>query len=54
MTDPSEHSDVSVDVDALLSRLQVIEDQPLADRAPAFAQLHSELRAALEGADASA
>lgn len=42
------------DLDALLSRLQVIEDQPLAQRAPAFVQLHDELRAALEGADSSA
>ena len=44
----------SDDLDALVSRLQVIDDQPLAQRAPAYVQLHDELRAALEGADASA
>jgi hypothetical protein len=56
MTDVSQQPDPNVagDVDALLSRLQVIEDQPLAERAPAFVQLHDELRTALEGADASA
>ncbi|MEO6942300.1 MAG: hypothetical protein ABI238_02095 [Terrimesophilobacter sp.] len=47
-------SSTSDELDALLSRLQVIEDQPLAERAPAYVQLHDELRAALEGADASA
>lgn len=50
----SSSSDASGDMDALVSRLQVIEDQPLAQRAPAYVQLHDELRAALEGADASA
>ena len=39
--------------DALLSRLKVIEDQPLADRAEALAQLHDELRTALEAGDAA-
>lgn len=37
---------------ALLSRLRVIEDQPLADRAAALSQLHDELRARLESGDA--
>lgn len=37
---------------ALVSRLRVIEDQPLADRAAALAQLHDELRARLEAGDA--
>lgn len=37
---------------ALLSRLRVIEDQPLASRAEALAQLHDELRAQLEAGDA--
>lgn len=41
------------DQDALLSRLRLIEDQPLESRAPAFTQLHDELRAALEGGDSS-
>ncbi len=35
------------DVDALLSRLRVIEDQPLEERAEAFTQLHDELRGVL-------
>lgn len=43
-----------VDRDALLSRLRVIEDQPLDQRAAAFVQVHDELRKALEGADAPA
>lgn len=37
--------------DALLSRLRVIEDQPLERRAEAFAQVHEELRSTLEGGD---
>lgn len=39
------------ETDALLSRLRLIEDQPLDSRAAAFAQIHDELRAALEGGD---
>jgi hypothetical protein len=39
------------ETDALLSRLRLIEDQPLDARAAAFTQLHDELRAALEGGD---
>ena len=39
--------------DALLSRLRVIEDQPLETRAAAFAQLHDELQSRLEGGDSS-
>lgn len=66
MTDSPSHSqpredslanssdDASTDMDGLVSRLQVIEDQPLDARAPAYVQLYDELRAALEGADASA
>ena len=38
--------------DGLLSRLEVIEEQPLEARAEAYAQLHEELSARLEGADA--
>lgn len=34
---------------ALIERLRVIEDQPLEERAAAFAQLHDELKSALEG-----
>lgn len=40
------------ELDALLSRLRVIEDQALDSRAAAFAQLHDELRRTLEGSDA--
>lgn len=38
--------------DGLLSRLRVIEDQPLEQRATAYAQLHDQLRDRLEGGDA--
>ena len=44
----------SPDSDALLSRLRVIEDQPLEERAAAYVQIHDELRRGLEGSDASA
>lgn len=37
---------------ALLTRLRVIEDQPLETRAEALAQLHDELRSMLEAGDA--
>lgn len=39
------------DDDSLVSRLRVIEDQPLESRADAYAQLHEELSAVLEGGD---
>ena len=39
------------ETDALLSRLRLIEDQPLETRAEAFVQIHDRLRATLEGAD---
>jgi len=38
--------------DELLSRLRLIEDQPLAERAAAFASVHDELQASLERGDA--
>jgi hypothetical protein len=41
-----------VDNDALIARLRTIEDLPLEERAAAFAKIHDELQAALEGADA--
>jgi hypothetical protein len=44
-------ADRDEDTDALLSRLRLIEDQPLDVRAAAFTQVHDELRAALEGGD---
>jgi hypothetical protein len=37
--------------DALVPRLNLIEDQPLASRADAYAQVHDELRDELEGGD---
>ncbi|MET0976311.1 MAG: hypothetical protein ABWX82_11640 [Leifsonia sp.] len=37
--------------DGLLPRLRVIEDQPLAERASAYVQLHDQLRDRLEGGD---
>lgn len=40
-----------MDTDGLLSRIRLIEDQPLDQRAVAFAQLHEQLQAALEGSD---
>ena len=38
--------------DGLLGLLDVIEEQPLNERAAAYTQLHAELSARLEGADA--
>ncbi len=37
--------------DGLVSRLRVIEDQPLDARASAFTQIHDRLRSTLEGGD---
>jgi hypothetical protein len=37
--------------DALLSRLNLIDDQPLEERAASFAQVHDQLQSALEGND---
>ena len=39
------------DTSALLSRLRLIEDQPLEARAEAFAQVHDELQSILEHGD---
>jgi len=50
-TEASPRSDE--DPSALLSRLRVIEDQPLETRAESLAQLHDELRAQLEAGDAT-
>lgn len=49
--DPGERDDVA---EELVSRLQLIEEQPLGERATAFALLHDELRARLEGGDGAA
>lgn len=51
---PVNHPDVvhEVQVDeAFLTRIALIEDQPLGDRATAFRQLTDELSAHLEGTD---
>jgi hypothetical protein len=54
MSDTSDTSDTSRDDEpsALVTRLRVIEDQPLETRAEALAQVHEELRAMLEAGDA--
>ena len=41
----------STDGTELLSRLRLIEDQPLESRAEAFAQIHEQLQSALESSD---
>lgn len=50
----NENADGSGETDALLSRLRLIEDQPLESRAVAFAQIHEELQSRLDGGDSSA
>ncbi|WP_445996076.1 hypothetical protein ACUWEX_09455 [Okibacterium fritillariae] len=44
-------TDETRDDDGLVSRLRLIEDRPLEDRAGAYAAVHEELRAVLEGGD---
>lgn len=44
------HAEVSAK--ELLPMLDVIEEQPLSERATAYSRLHAELSARLEGADA--
>jgi hypothetical protein len=46
-------NDIEADHDALVSRLRLIEDQPLASRAAAFAQINDELQARLESGDST-
>lgn len=41
------------ETDALLSRLRLIEDQPLDSRASSFAQIHEELQSRLESGDSA-
>lgn len=45
---------IELDSNFLMSRLRVIEDQPLEFRAAAFAQLHDTLQRRLEGEDSTA
>jgi hypothetical protein len=49
--EPGRHDD---ETNTLLSRLRVIEDQPLDTRAESFAQIHEQLRTTLEGGEQSA
>jgi len=44
-------TDDSDETDALLSRVRLIEDQPLETRAAAFGQVHDALQSRLEGGD---
>jgi hypothetical protein len=46
-------TDEGAETDALLSRLRLIEDQPLDSRASAFAQIHEELQSRLESGDSA-
>ncbi|MGV8884986.1 MAG: hypothetical protein ACOH1T_05290 [Microbacteriaceae bacterium] len=48
----SEYSDDASGTNELLSRLRLIEDQPLEERASAFAHIHDELQSSLERGDA--
>ncbi|WP_166984515.1 hypothetical protein [Paramicrobacterium fandaimingii] len=41
----------SIAPDALVSRLSLIEERPLAERADAYGRLHDELNRVLEGSD---
>jgi hypothetical protein len=45
-------AEIPDDESALLSRLKVIEDQPLETRAEHLVQIYDELRATLEAGDA--
>jgi len=50
----SENAESTEETNALLSRLRVIEDQPLESRAVAFAQIHEELQSRLDSGDSAA
>jgi hypothetical protein len=49
----SDDAQGSGETNALLSRLRLIEDQPLESRAVAFAQIHEELQSRLDSGDAA-
>ena len=49
MTERDEDERDEDETDALISRLRVIESQPLADRAAAFSQIHDTLQSVLGG-----
>ncbi len=46
---PAAEETSAVEGDALVSRVRLIEERPLEERAEAFAQLHDELQRELEG-----
>lgn len=46
-----EPSEAESQHDGLVSRLALIEDRPLAERAEAYGQVHDELSRVLEGGD---
>lgn len=46
---PAAERTSAVEGDALVSRVRLIEERPLEERAEAFAQLHDELQRELEG-----
>ena len=52
MTD-TQNADSSDETNALVSRLRLIEDQPLESRAVAFAQIHEELQSRLDSGDSA-
>jgi len=49
----TENTDRGGETNALLSRLRLIEDQPLESRAVAFAQIHEELQSRLDSGDSA-
>ena len=51
MTESHDTGATTHESDALLSRLLVIEDQPLDSRAAAYTHVHEQLQAELEGGD---
>ncbi|MFE6994322.1 hypothetical protein ACFVAE_00020 [Microbacterium sp. NPDC057659] len=53
MHDPAEQHRADEPVDALWSRLRLIEGQPLSDRADAYSALHGELMKRLDSAPKS-
>ncbi len=48
---PGDGASSDADGDGLVSRLRVIEDQPLEARADAYGALHAELKSVLDSAD---
>jgi hypothetical protein len=48
-----QNAESSDETNALVSRLRLIEDQPLESRAVAFAQIHEELQSRLDSGDSA-